>query len=222
MLTRQQLNLLIFINEIIRETGCAPSFTEMCTVLGLKSKSCIHRLLTALEERGFVRRLHNRVRAIEVIRMPDNDTRAPAKLVLMPTQALPPPIPEGFYKIPVMGRIGVGVPVSSIRQRTREISAPAHLVDCGGEHFALDVRGDSMREAGIFDGDVAIFRRRTIAITGDIVLAVIDGEEATLKRFRGHGGAIALEAANAAYETRIFARERVNVHGRLTGILRKY
>jgi repressor LexA len=237
VLTRKQLELLVFINERLRETGVPPSFDEMKDALDLASKSGIHRLILALEERGFIRRLANRARALEVIKLPDASTPAPkprqgfspaviegslgktAPAPRMP--ALQPANDGGAIAIPVMGRIAAGVPISAIQNQSREISVPPEMIGPGA-HFALDVHGDSMIEAGILDGDTAIIRETSTATPGDIVVALVDDEEATLKRFRRKGGSIALEAANPAYGTRIYGPERVKVQGRLVGIIRKY
>ena len=236
MLTRKQLELLLFINERLKETGVPPSFDEMKDALDLRSKSGIHRLITALEERGFIRRLPNRARALEVIRLPEAASptvstlrqrgfrpnviegrlgRAPEPQVRVDEPANDP------VPVPVMGRIAAGVPISAIQNHSHSISVPPEIL-AGGEHFALEVRGDSMIEAGIFDGDTVIVKKQDTANSGDIVVALIDDEEATLKRLRRKGASIALEAANPAYETRIFGPDRVRIQGRLTGLLRKY
>jgi repressor LexA len=195
MLTRKQHELLMFIHERMKEAGIPPSFDEMKDALDLASKSGIHRLITALEERGFIRRLPNRARALEVIRLPDS--------------------------MSVMGRIAAGVPIDAIQHQTHSIMVPPEMLS-GGEHYALEVKGDSMIEAGIFDGDTVIIRNANTATPGDIVVALVDEEEATLKRFRRKGASIALEAANPAYETRIFGPDRIKVQGRLVGLIRKY
>ncbi|WP_026479687.1 transcriptional repressor LexA [Ahrensia sp. 13_GOM-1096m] len=239
MLTRKQLDLLVFINERLKETGVPPSFDEMKEALDLASKSGIHRLITALEERGFIRRLPNRARALEVIKLPD---------AMMPgngaRQAFSPSVIEGSkgkaptpvksspahfngasnddsVGIPMMGKIAAGVPISAIQHQTRSIQMPPDMIG-KGEHYALEVEGDSMINAGILDGDTVIIRRTDVANMGDIVVALVDDEEATLKRFRRKGASIALEAANPAYETRIFGPDRVQVQGRLVGLVRNY
>ncbi|MCJ8143109.1 transcriptional repressor LexA [Ancylobacter gelatini] len=231
MLTRKQHELLHFINERLKETGVPPSFEEMKEALDLRSKSGIHRLITALEERGFIRRLPNRARALEVIRLPEA-TQAPraaarqfAPSVIEGSLGRVPPQNEEDggrpIPIPVMGRIAAGTPISAIQSRDHTISMPPEMLSAG-EHFALEVRGDSMIEAGILDGDLALIRKSDSANTGDIVVALIDDEEATLKRLRRKGASIALEAANPAYETRIFGPDRVRIQGRLVGLFRRY
>jgi repressor LexA len=235
MLTRKQLELLLFIDQRLKESGVPPSFDEMKDALDLRSKSGIHRLITALEERGFIRRLPNRARALEVLRVPEGAMAAPPS---PPPRGFRPSVIEGHrgkpalqpppieaandaMAIPIMGRIAAGVPISAIQHQSHTIAVPPDLLG-GGEHFALEVRGDSMIEAGIFDGDTVIIKRQDSADTGDIVVALIDDEEATLKRLRRKGASIALEAANPAYETRIFGPDRVRIQGRLTGLMRKY
>ena len=238
MLTRKQHELLLFIHERMKETGIPPSFDEMKEALDLASKSGIHRLITALEERGFIRRLPNRARALEVIRMPDsiapglNAAKKFSPSVVQGGLGRAPEKPRlpaagndddaaAAISIPVMGRIAAGVPISAIQHKTHSISVPPEMLR-GGDHYALEVKGDSMIEAGIFDGDTVIIRDTTTATPGDIVVALVDEEEATLKRFRRKGDSIALEAANPAYETRIFGPDRVKVQGRLVGLIRSY
>lgn len=238
MLTRKQYELLMFVHERLKETGVPPSFDEMKDALDLRSKSGIHRLITALEERGFIRRLPNRARALEVIKLPDSMT---PKLGSQPPRgAFSPEVIEGSLgkirpasppepvetapsgvEIPVMGRIAAGVPIEAIQTHSHTITVPPDLIG-KGEHYALEVRGDSMIEAGILDGDTVLIRRTDTADSGDIVVALVDGEEATLKRLRKKGASIALEAANPAYETRIFGPGRVDVQGRLVSLLRQY
>jgi repressor LexA len=231
MLTRKQHELLLFINERLQKDGVPPSFEEMKEALDLRSKSGIHRLITALEERGFIRRLPNRARALEVIRLPE-DAQPPK-----PVRPFAPNVIEGnlgrvrpsddgedsrrSVPIPVMGRIAAGTPISAIQSRDHTISMPPEML-AGGEHFALEVRGDSMVEAGILDGDLALIRKTDSANTGEIVVALIDDEEATLKRLRRKGASVALEAANPAYETRIFGPDRVRIQGKLVGLFRRY
>ncbi|WP_340693623.1 transcriptional repressor LexA [Hyphomonas sp.] len=226
MLTSKQKELLLFINERIKETGVSPSFDEMKEALNLASKSGIHRLISALEERGFIRRLAHRARALEVLKLPESAIptqqlrgRKDFKPALvssgLPTEARAP------RAIPILGRIAAGVPISAIQQDNGHITAPDDLAE-GEEHFALEVKGDSMIEAGILEGDLVILRRTESANTGDIVVALIDGEEATLKRLRRKGASVALEAANPAYETRIFGPDRVQVQGRLVALVRRY
>jgi repressor LexA len=237
MLTRKQHELLMFIHERMKESGIPPSFDEMKEALDLASKSGIHRLITALEERGFIRRLPNRARALEVIRLPESMSpalSAPKKFspsVIQGSLGQKAPEPSrapvasndagSAVSIPVMGRIAAGVPIDAIQHQTHQIMVPPEMLS-GGEHYALEVKGDSMIEAGIFDGDTVIIRNANTATPGDIVVALVDEEEATLKRFRRKGASIALEAANPAYETRIFGPDRIKVQGRLVGLIRKY
>jgi repressor LexA len=232
MLTRKQYELLMFIQERLKTAGVPPSFDEMKDALDLRSKSGIHRLIKALEERGFIRRLPNRARALEVLRLPD----AMSAPVRPPQQAFSPSVIEGSRKrrpieepshyagltaIPMMGRIAAGVPIAAIQSASHSIQVPPDMLR-PGEHFALEVRGDSMMEAGILDGDTVLIRRGDTADTGDIVVALVDEEEATLKRLRKRGASIALEAANPAYETRIFGPDRVRIQGKLVGLMRRY
>jgi repressor LexA len=235
MLTRKQLELLLFINERLKEDGVSPSFEEMKDALNLQSKSGIHRLILALEERGFLRRMPNRARALEVMKLPDahSPSLSPAKRsgfspnVIEGNLGKVKPIPHAgsgtprAAVVPVMGRIAAGVPISAIQDHSHNITVPPEMLG-SGEHFALEVKGDSMINAGIFDGDTVLIRKGDTATNGDIVVALVDNEEATLKRIRKKGDSIALEAANPAYETRIFGPDRVNVQGRLVGLIRKY
>ncbi|QFU16423.1 transcriptional repressor LexA [Microvirga thermotolerans] len=236
MLTRKQHELLRFIHERLRETGIPPSFDEMKDALDLKSKSGIHRLITALEERGFIRRLPNRARALEVIRLPETVSGAAGQKRFTPSvvegglagraKAPPAPAPAAEEKsrdvtIPVMGRIAAGTPISAIQNRSHSITL-SHDFLSQGEHYALEVRGDSMVEAGILDGDLVVIRKQDTANTGDIIVALIDDEEATLKRFRRRGSSIALEAANQAYETRVLGPDRVKIQGKLVSLVRRY
>jgi len=239
MLTRKQYELLVFVNDRLQKTGVPPSFDEMKDALDLRSKSGIHRLIKALEERGFIKRLPNRARAIEIIRLPDVMQNAAAAQAAAPARArgFSPNVIEGNLGrvravpdsansnepvlVPLMGRIAAGVPIEAIQNHTDTIGVPPDMLT-PGEHFALEVRGDSMVEAGILDGDTVLIRRGDSAETGDIVVALVDEEEATLKRLRKKGASIALEAANPAYETRIFGPDRVRIQGRLVGLLRKY
>ena len=231
MLTRKQSELLRFIHERLKETGVPPSFDEMKDALDLRSKSGIHRLIMALEERGFIRRLPNRARALEVLRMPESSTPAPTRAKFSPAviegnlgRVRAPQVEDAgpaHVSIPVMGRIAAGTPISAIQSRSHTIPMPPDFLS-SGDHFALEVRGDSMIEAGIFEGDTVIVRKQDVADTGDIVVALIDDEEATLKRLRKRGASIALEAANPAYETRIFGPDRVRIQGKLVSLLRKY
>jgi repressor LexA len=231
MLTRKQFELLRFISERLKESGVPPSFDEMKDALDLRSKSGIHRLITALEERGFIRRLPNRARAIEVIKLPDQSGGFGG-----PRRGFTPSVIEGNLgrvrapseddggrpvAVPVMGRIAAGTPIEAIQTRSATINVPPEMLG-SGDHYALEVRGDSMVEAGIFDGDMALIRRSEAAETGDIVVALIDDEEATLKRFRRRGASIALEPANTSYEVRILPPTRVRIQGKLIGLYRKY
>jgi repressor LexA len=235
MLTSKQNELLRFIHQRLRENGVPPSFDEMKEAMDLRSKSGIHRLIMALEERGFIHRLANRARAIEVLRMPDATLPPEPRVQKFSPSVIdgslgrvPPRTPSvpgrdhpAMVAVPMMGRIAAGVPISAIETRGATISMPPDLL-ASGEHFALEVRGDSMIEAGILDSDTVIIRRQDTADTGDIVVALIDDEEATLKRFRRRGASVALEAANPAYETRIFGPDRVKIQGRLVSLLRRY
>jgi repressor LexA len=239
MLTHKQHELLMFIHERMKESGIPPSFDEMKDALDLRSKSGIHRLITALEERGFIRRLPNRARALEVIKLPDSmnpslggrRTRFEPNVIegnLGRVAAPPSRIGDGAPReaprpvaVPVMGRIAAGTPIEAIQNHSHTIAVPPEMLGAG-EHFALEVRGDSMIEAGIFDGDTVLIRKQDTAATGEIIVALVDDEEATLKRLRKRGNSVALEAANPAYETRIFGPDRVKVQGRLVGLLRKY
>ncbi len=227
MLTPKQKELLMFIHERVKESGVPPSFDEMKDALDLRSKSGIHRLITALEERGFIRRLPHRARALEIIKLPES---------IAPSRGFAPSVIEGSLgrsparneagsgssvTVPVMGRIAAGVPIEAIQAQSHTIDVPPDILT-KGEHFALEVKGDSMIEAGILDGDTVILRRSDTANTGDIVCALVDDEEATLKRLRRRGDSIALEAANQSYETRIFGPDRIKVQGCLVGLIRRY
>ncbi len=233
MLTRKQSELLRFIHERLKETGVPPSFDEMKDALDLRSKSGIHRLIMALEERGFIRRLPNRARALEVLKLPEASTPMgtgrkfePAVIdgnlgkVRKPASPTEAPSNDNV-SIPVMGRIAAGTPISAIQNHSHTISVPPDFLS-SGEHFALEVRGDSMIEAGIFDNDVVIIKKQTNADSGDIVVALVDDEEATLKRLRRRGASVALEAANPSYETRIFGPDRVQIQGKLVSLIRRY
>jgi len=236
MLTRKQYELLRFISERLKESGVPPSFDEMKDALDLRSKSGIHRLITALEERGFIRRLPNRARAIEVIKLPElsggsnngNGRRGFTPSVIEGTLGRVRSSSVGSdddnnrpVAVPVMGRIAAGTPIEALQTRSHTISVPPDMLG-SGEHYALEVRGDSMVDAGILDGDMALIQRNETAETGDIVVALIDEEEATLKRFRRRGASIALEPANASYEVRILPPNRVKIQGKLIGLYRKY
>lgn len=228
MLTRKQQELLLFINKRLTEDGVSPSFDEMKDALNLASKSGVHRLVSALEERGFIRRLANRARALEVLKLPPAaasaaQTGAVSGNVVRGTFGRNDPAHEPTHdQVPLLGRIAAGVPISAIQHETDRLTVPAEMLSPSADHFALEVNGDSMIEEGILDGDVVVIRRGDTADNGDIVVALVDDEEATLKRLRRKGGSIALEAANPAYETRIFGPDRVKVQGRLVGLLRRY
>lgn len=238
MLTSKQKELLLFIHERMQADGVPPSFDEMKDALDLKSKSGIHRLITALVERGFIRRLPHRARAIEVLKLPESSTAAaapaaePRRIGFQPSviegakarNIMPPPshmLDSRTVSVPVMGRIAAGVPISAIQNHSHDIACPPDLLT-NGEHFALEVKGDSMIEAGIHDGDTVIIRRCDTAENGDIVVALVEQEEATLKRLRKKGSTIALEAANPEFKTRIFGPDQVDIQGRLVGLLRRY
>lgn len=242
MLTAKQKELLLLIHARLQETGVPPSFDEMKEALDLKSKSGIHRLITALEERGFIRRLPHRARALEILKMPEsaagpapitNNLVSPGPSGFQPSviegggrRAAPPPaasfeVAGGGVGVPLMGRIAAGVPISAIQDHSSDIVCPPDLLG-QGEHFALEVKGDSMIDAGIHEGDVVIIKRQDTANNGDIIVALVEKEEATLKRLRKKGASIALEAANPKYETRIFGPDQVEIQGRLVGLIRKY
>ncbi|MEZ5755655.1 MAG: transcriptional repressor LexA [Paracoccaceae bacterium] len=228
MLTRKQLELLDFIKTRMEADGVPPSFDEMKDALDLRSKSGIHRLITALEERGFIRRLAHRARALEIVKLPEamekpgfkprviegsRPERPPAALPVEPVHAL---------ELPVMGRIAAGVPIEAIAEISHHIAVPGSMLSGRGHHYALEVKGDSMIEAGINDGDIVVIREQSTAENGDIVVALVEESEATLKRFRRRGNMIALEAANPAYETRVLPDHAVRVQGRLVGLIRSY
>lgn len=230
MLTRKQIDLLKLIHDRMESEGVAPSFDEMKDALDLRSKSGIHRLITALEERGFIRRLPHRARAIEVLKLPDAllrdgavarviDGGAPARPVPAPVQQ---PDQEMALVLPVMGRIAAGTPIEALSETIRDVAVPRSMLSSRAQHYALEVRGDSMIDLGINDGDVVVIREQDTADNGDIVVALVEGYEATLKRFRRQNGMIALEAANPAYETRILRADQVKVQGRLVGLIRSY
>lgn len=232
MLTRKQLDLLDFIHKRIQRDGVPPSFDEMKEALDLRSKSGIHRLITALEERGFIRRLAHRARAIEIVKLPEAldpsgkagfeptvingdlpDTRPSAAMPLENAASL---------ELPLLGRIAAGAPIEAIEDGQTQVAVPGSMVSGAGKHYALEVKGDSMIDAGINSGDVVIIRETSNADNGDIVVAQVDGYEATLKRFRKSGDMIALEAANPAYETRLLRDGQVKVQGKLVGLIRTY
>jgi repressor LexA len=216
MLTRKQHELICFINDRLAETGVSPSFEEMKDALDLKSKSGVHRLISALEEREFIRRLPNRARALEVMRMPE---RGDVKL-RAPMPAVLPQAANDVIDLPLHGRIAAGLPIEAIEGQM-SLPVPAALLGAG-EHYALEVSGDSMIEAGILDGDYALIRKQDVARDGDIIVALIDDSEATLKYFRHEGSRIRLDPANAAYEAQVYAANQVRVQGKLAGLLRRY
>ncbi|MFN3937769.1 MAG: transcriptional repressor LexA [Gemmobacter sp.] len=229
MLTRKQLELLDFIRQRIDAEGVPPSFDEMKAALDLKSKSGIHRLITALEERGFIRRLAHRARALEIVKLPEAMERPGfrPRLVQGDAPAARPAAarevtPVHALELPVMGRIAAGVPIEAISEVSHHVAVPGSMLSGRGQHYALEVKGDSMIEAGINDGDIVVIREQTTAENGDIVVALVEDQEATLKRFRRKGSMIALEAANQAYETRVYPDHLVKVQGRLVGLIRSY
>ncbi|HBS48938.1 MAG TPA: repressor LexA [Rhodobacteraceae bacterium] len=224
MLTRKQLDLLQFIHERVQRDGVPPSFDEMKEALDLRSKSGIHRLITALEERGFIRRLAHRARAIEVVKLPDSLSGQgfQPRVIDGGRPEAASPVQAAATELPVMGRIAAGVPIEAIGAVTHHVAVPGQMLSGRGEHYALEVKGDSMIEAGINDGDVVVIRETTHADDGDIVVALVEDHEATLKRLRRQNGMIALEAANPAYETRLFPDDKVKVQGRLVGLIRTY
>ncbi|MBO0735607.1 MAG: transcriptional repressor LexA [Alphaproteobacteria bacterium] len=235
MLTRKQRELLLFINQRLTATGVSPSFDEMKDALNLKSKSGIHRLVSGLEERGFVRRLPHRARALEVVKLPEESAVAPAPAE---RSRFSPTVIRGDFKgslsgtpvandaeavdLPLYGRIAAGTPIEALRDQNATIGVPTSLLGRGSEHYALEVAGDSMVDAGILDGDTVIIQRCDTADNGSIVVALVDNEEVTLKRLRRRGASIALEPANKTYETRIFGPDRVKVQGRLVGLMRRF
>ena len=228
MLTRKQHELLRFIQSRLEESGISPSFEEMKEALDLKSKSGVHRLISALEERGFIRRLPNRARALEVLRQPDDSGTKPARAeAVAGNQTVPGSAPErpaqpanDVIEIPLHGRIAAGVPIEALEGQSM-LPVPAALLG-SGEHYALEVSGDSMVEAGILDGDFALVKRTNSARDGEIVVALVRGEEATLKYLRREEGMVRLDPANAAYEPQIYGPDEVEVQGKLAGLLRRY
>lgn len=232
MLTRKQIQLLEFIQARMARDGVPPSFDEMKIALDLRSKSGIHRLVTALEERGFIRRLPHRARALEIVRLPDNLSKGTGfqpRVIEGSAPDRPAPLPRGAMEIavsavelPVMGRIAAGVPIEAISEVSHHIAVPGSMLAGQDRHYALEVKGDSMIEAGINDGDVVVIREQDTADNGDIIVALVEGFEATLKRYRRKGSMIALEAANPAYETRVLPEDKIRVQGRLVGLIRSY
>ena len=222
MLTKKQHELICFISDRLAETGVSPSFEEMKDALDLKSKSGVHRLISALEERGFLRRLPNRARALEVVKMPERgETKkaAPKSTVVAMPRSAPQPAND-VIEIPLHGRIAAGVPIEAMEGSTM-LPVPAALLG-SGDHYALEVAGDSMVEAGIFDGDYALIRRQETARDGEIVVALIDEMEATLKYFRNEGSMVRLDPANRSYDPQRYRPDQVRVQGKLAGLLRRY
>ncbi|MGF1552486.1 MAG: transcriptional repressor LexA [Paracoccaceae bacterium] len=244
MLTRKQYDLLVFIHQRVQRDGVSPSFDEMKEALELRSKSGIHRLITALEERGFIRRLPHRARAIEVVRLPENvdaprarregfrpaviegdrvsEPAAARRPAEGPNLGAVPSMGVHTAEVPLIGRIAAGVPIEAIEDGATRLGVPAGMVDTATEHYALEVRGDSMIQAGIHDGDLVVVRRQGTADNGDIVVALIEEQEATLKRLRRRGDAIALEAATPAFETRLYNADKVRIQGKMVGLIRSY
>ncbi|WP_422028015.1 transcriptional repressor LexA [Roseovarius sp.] len=232
MLTKKQLDLLEFIHKRVQRDGVPPSFDEMKDALDLRSKSGIHRLITALEERGFIRRLAHRARALEIVKLPESlggtaggfeprviegdrpDAAAPANAM--------PVAHAAATELPLMGRIAAGVPIEAIAHASHNVAVPGDMLSGKGHHYALEVKGDSMIGVGINDGDVVVIRETGTADNGDIVVALVEDQEATLKKFYRNGNAIALEAANPAYETRVLPEDKVRVQGKLVGLIRTY
>ena len=238
MLTRKQYELLLFINRRLGENGVSPSFEEMKDALSLKSKSGIHRLISGLEERGFIRRLAHRARALEVIKLPEETSVAPRRAAAPGDRSrFSPTVIRGDFKtglagaapananeaveLPLYGRIAAGTPIEALRDQSASVAVPPSLIG-SGDHYALEVAGDSMIEAGIMDGDMVLIQKCEVAENGAIVVALVDNNEVTLKRLRKRGDSIALEPANKAYETRIFGPDRVKVQGKLVGLMRRY
>ena len=232
MLTKKQLDLLSFIHKRVQREGVPPSFDEMKEALDLRSKSGIHRLITALEERGFIRRLAHRARAIEIVKLPDS---LAAKIGGFTPRVIDGDRPDGpppaaalpieavhATNLPVMGQIAAGVPIEAINQLSHSIAVPGQMLAGNGSHYALEVKGDSMIEAGINDGDVVVIRETCVAENGDIIVALVEDHEATLKRYMKRGNAISLEAANPAYPPRVFTDDKVKVQGKLVGLIRTY
>jgi repressor LexA len=236
MLTRKQIELLEFIHKRLQRDGVPPSFDEMKDALDLRSKSGIHRLITALEERGFIRRLAHKARAIEIVKLPDalvgdaggtgagrgfTPTVIDGDRPAQPRGALPV---SGVHavELPVMGKIAAGTPIEAISEVSHTVAVPGQMMRQDAEHYALEVKGDSMINAGINNGDIVVIRETNTAESGDIVVALVDGHEATLKTLRKRGNAIALEAANPAYETRVYPADMVQVQGKLVGLIRSY
>ncbi len=230
MLTKKQLDLLELIHRRVQRDGVPPSFDEMKEALDLRSKSGIHRLITALEERGFIRRLAHRARAIEIVKLPESleakmsgfSPRVIEGDRTDPPRDAQPIVTSGATELPVMGRIAAGTPIEAISEVASHVAVPQQMLGTGKSHYALEVKGDSMIEAGINEGDIVVIEEGSTADNGDIVVALVEGNEATLKRFRKKGGMIALEAANPAYQTRMLRDDQVTVQGKLVGLIRSY
>lgn len=228
MLTKKQLELLNFINNEVGANGISPSFDEMKIALNLKSKSGIHRLITALEERGFIRKLAHKARALEIIKLPEIKEKDSSGLKLVKQEMKSSndlniiDFKSKSTDLPVMGKIAAGTPIEAINQVSHHISVPSEMITNHNNHYALEIKGDSMIEAGINDGDIVVIKEQSSANNGDIVVALIEGHEATLKRFRRHGRSIALEPANSAYETRVIPDNLIEIQGRLVGLIRSY
>jgi len=220
MLTRKQHELLCFIHDRLEDSGVSPSFEEMKEALDLKSKSGVHRLISALEERSFIRRLPNRARALEVLRMPERTKNDPVAAKVTAPPKILPIAANDVIEVPLHGRIAAGAPILAMEGQN-SLSVPAALLG-PGEHYALEVSGDSMIEAGILDGDYALIRKTETARDGEIVVALVDGTDATLKYFRREGGSVCLKPANRAYEDQRYPASHVQVQGRLAGLLRRY
>ena len=219
MLTRKQHELLTFIDNRLKETGVSPSFEEMKEALDLKSKSGVHRLISALEERNFIRRLPNRARALEVLRIPEVTAKTPTASAKAPSSA-PQAANENVLDIPLHGRIAAGLPIEALEGQS-SLSVPAALLG-PGDHYALEVSGDSMVEAGILDGDYALIRSTNVARDGEIVVALVSGHEATLKYFRKEGAMIRLDPANRSYDPQRYKPDQIMIQGKLAGLLRRY
>lgn len=236
MLTRKQLDLLQFIHDRVQRDGVPPSFDEMKDALDLRSKSGIHRLITALEERGFIRRLAHKARALEIVKLPDAILQQPASAprptgfkphVIEGTRKDPPAAALEVQKIhanevPLVGRIAAGLPIEALSGGEQKIAVPGSVMASSGNHYALEVKGDSMIEAGINNGDIVVIREQDTANTGDIVVALVEEHEVTLKRFRRKGNRIALEPANVDFKTQVYDDDQVRVQGRLVGLIRSY
>ena len=241
MLTKKQYDLLLFIHKRVQKDGVSPSFDEMKAALDLRSKSGIHRLITALEERGFIRRLAHRARAIEILRLPDNVAdsaprggfkpsviegdlarKEKAEEAISSLGATPVGADVDAESVPLIGRIAAGIPIEALQQGPTQIGVPSMMMSSSGEHYALEVKGDSMIDAGIHEGDVVVIRKQATANNGDIIVALIEENEATLKRLRRKGGAIALEAANPAFGTRLYRSDQVKIQGKMVGLIRTY